>query len=83
MGRGMYSSGGSTSDGKAWVHICNPDGTELPILDTGRIFQVSGTNVTELSEHISGRIFRAFLDSHPADCSLSAFKTFAGAQNEH
>ncbi len=76
-GQGHVRAGGSSADGKVWVHLCKPDGTELPILDTGRIFQISGTNFAELPQRISGTTFRAFLDSNPSDYSLSALLDFA------
>jgi len=75
--QGHVRSGGSIPDGQVWVHLFRPDGGEVSILDTGRIFQVSGTNVIESPQHISGRTFKAFLDSQPSDYSLPALLKFA------
>ena len=76
-GQGHVRSGGSTADGRVWVHLYRPDGSEVPILDSGRIFQVSGTNVSECPEHISGKTFTAFLDSQPSDYSVAALRRYA------
>jgi hypothetical protein len=78
-GEGHVRAGGSTSDGQVWVHLHRPDGSEVAILDTGRIFQVSGTNVVESSQHISARVFKAFLDSQPSDYSVPELLKFAEA----
>jgi hypothetical protein len=73
-------SGGCTSDGRAWVYLRRPDGSKTPILGTGRIFFVSGTNVTECPQAISGRTFQAFLDCHPADYSMPTLLEFASGK---
>lgn len=68
---------GGMSDGRVWVDLRRPDGSEVSILDTGRIFQVTGTNVFECPQRISGRMFQAFLDIHPTDYSISTLLAFA------
>lgn len=75
---GAVLSGGSAygSGYKIWVNLQKPDGKKLPILDTGRIFQITGGRLTECPEQISGKEFKAFLDSGPKDYSVSALLDF-------
>ena len=76
---GHVRAGGSAS-GKQWAYLLKPDGREIPILDSGRIFQVSGTNVTETSSRISAGTFQAFLKSPQSNYSLSTLLQFAGIE---
>jgi hypothetical protein len=71
-----HSGVGGDSTGKLWAYLDKPDGSKIPILGTGRIFFVSGTNVTECPQHISGKTFEAFVDSKPSDYSMQALLTF-------
>jgi len=71
---------GGDSKGRIWAYLSKPDGTEIPILDSGRVFQVSGTNVIETSQRISASNFQAFVNSHATDYSLPALLKFAGKE---
>lgn len=79
VAHGHVSSGGD-STGHIFADLCKPDGTKIPILGTGRVFCVSGTNVTESPRRISPEALEAFLKSHPRDCSLESLLAFVGKQ---
>jgi hypothetical protein len=72
-----HSHSGGDSTGKLWAYVDKPDGTEISVLNSGRIFFFSTTNFAECPQHISGKTFRDFLDSQPSDYSISALLRFA------
>ena len=53
-----------------------PDGHDIPILASGRVFQLHDDKLIELHLQISGSEFQAFLDSKPDDYSLDAVAAF-------
>ncbi len=71
-----HSGMGGDSTGKLWANVQMPDGTKLSVWKSGRIFFFSGTNVMECPQHVSGKTFKAFLDSRPSDYSMSALLRF-------
>ena len=72
-----HSGMGGDSTAKLWANVDMPDGTKISVWKSGRIFFFSGTNVTECPQPISGKTFRAFLDSKTSDYSMSALLAFA------
>ena len=73
---GAVTCGGSSTNGSVWANLREPDGSEISIFDTGRIFQITDDKVSECPEKIDGRDFTAFLDGHHGDYSISALLNF-------
>lgn len=72
-----HSGMGGDSNGKVWAYVEKPDGTKISIWNSGRIFFFSGTNFMECPQHISGKTFKAFLNSQPSSYSMSNLLEFA------
>lgn len=73
--KGAVDYGGS-SNGTVFARLIKPDGTTLDILDTGRIFQLTDGRLTEFSDRVTAKEFKAFLDSLTTEPSLSALRAF-------
>jgi hypothetical protein len=71
-----HNKAGGNSSGKTWDYLFRTDGTKIPILGTGRIFFVLGTNVTEFPQRVPGKVFQAFLSSNPSDYSSAALLAY-------
>lgn len=73
---GHIHSGGDSA-GHIWAYVDKPDGSQMSVSGTGRIFFFSGTNFMQCPQRISGRLFKAFVDGNRPDYSMSALLRFA------
>ena len=67
-------------DGKEQAFLSKSDGSRISIANSGRIFFYSQSNITQLPDHITGALFKAFIDSNPSGYSASDLRRYASAK---